>query len=91
MKKPVVLNECDDFPPPDEMEQGVMYLHKTKPFALHLCLCGCGELCMLKMDAAVGWTITNKEKLSITPSILQGEGYACRSHYIITNGVANFV
>ena len=55
----------------------------------HLCLCGCGMETPLPI-AANEWQLTVKDgKPTITPSIQQR--WPCNSHYIVTNGVANFV
>lgn len=73
-----------------EMEEGKIYISKEFETATHLCLCGCGfpTVTPLKYN---GWELTDKEgKITITPSIGNFQ-YPCKSHYIITNGVANFV
>jgi len=56
---------------------------------IHLCLCGCGHECFLPLGEGE-WSLTdNNGKITIIPSILQR--FNCKSHYIITNGKANFV
>ncbi len=72
------------------MEQGKMYISLEYQTSIHRCLCGCGEKTVLPFGKDWAWNITVKdEKVTVTPSILQQ--YPCRSHYIITDGVANFV
>jgi len=90
-------------PEPENMEQGILYISK-RCLAIHLCLCGCGEQVVTPLDEIVtesekivtemppgGWILTEKRnKISMTPSIGNYE-FPCKSHYIITNNVANFV
>ena len=90
-REPVELVECEEMPNLDDMKQGVMYYIPSKKIAYHLCLCGCGSLSGMSIDDAKGWIIHRKDKLTVTPSILMEGGSGCRSHYIITNGIANFV
>lgn len=74
---------------PADLEQGKLYISEKYEGCTHLCLCGCGVKCYLPLGAGE-WSINNnKGKVSITPSILQR--FECKSHYIITNNVANFV
>ena len=84
--EPVYIKYC---PLKKEMEQGRIYISNEYGTSNHLCLCGCGEECSLPMGED-GWkhTIEN-EKITILPSIFQT--FACKSHYIITKGKANFV
>ena len=78
-----------NIPPKKEMEQGKIYISSDYEISNHLCLCGCGEECPLPTGDN-GWSHTEKDgKITITPSILQR--FSCKSHYIITNGKANFV
>jgi hypothetical protein len=81
---------------PDTMEQGVLYYSEEYNGVNHLCLCGCGGRSYLPINSEAlpnhGWDIdfTTKGKVTLKPSILNS-GMACKSHYIITNSVANFV
>lgn len=81
---------------PDKMKQGVLYYSKEYNGVNHLCLCGCGKPSFLPINTKElpthGWNIdfTTKGKVTLTPSILNS-GLSCKSHYIITNGIANFV
>lgn len=81
---------------PEQMEQGVLYYSEEYNGLNHLCLCGCGKSSFLPINTkelpAHGWDIdfTTKGKVTLTPSILNS-GLDCKSHYIITNSVANFV
>lgn len=79
----------DFLPPKEEMEQGKIYISEKYETSNHLCLCGCGEQTVLPLKND-GWALYNTNgKITITPSILQRNG--CKSHYIITDGIANFV
>lgn len=74
---------------PDKMEFGKLYYSKEFNGSNHLCLCGCGHQCYLPIKKDE-WSLTNNNgKVTIHPSILQR--FECKSHYIITNGKANFV
>jgi len=81
----------DDFK--SKMEEGVVYYSPEFKGSSHRCLCGCGMYIYIGLREGKGcvhdWEIHNKEKLTITPSLLHTQG--CKSHYIITNGIANFV
>lgn len=74
---------------PEEMEFGKLYYSEKYNVQNHLCVCGCGQQTPFPIKEGE-WSITESEKgFSITPSILQLGG--CKSHYIITNSVANIV
>ncbi len=76
---------------PDELQQGKIYISKEHECAIHLCLCGCGEETVTPLDEKNGWVLTERnDKISLSPSIGNYQ-FACKSHYIITNNVANFV
>lgn len=71
------------------MEEGIIYINKSYECCSHLCLCGCGVECYLPLSEGE-WSLTdNNGKITITPSILQR--FDCKSHYVITNGKANFI
>ena len=83
----VVLKE-DEYMP-ETKEFGKIYYSPQFKGAGHLCLCGCGVDCYLPIKEGE-WSLSEKDgKITITPSILQR--FDCKSHYIITNGIANFV
>lgn len=85
----VVAVYSDLIPEKAHMKAGEMYISDKYLTASHLCLCGCGEEAALPMGE-FGWQMKNSEKgLTVTPSIQQR--FTCKSHYIIINGVANFV
>lgn len=73
------------------MKQGVIYVSREYGTASHKCLCGCGGLTVTPLDKPYGWTlIVNDKGVTMTPSI-GNFSFECKSHYIITNGIANFV
>lgn len=73
---------------PDHLEQNVIYISDKYKTAIHLCLCGCGHRAVTPFNM---WNITDIGKgVTFTPSILN-TNCPNRSHYIITNSVANFV
>lgn len=74
---------------PDAMEFGKLYYSKEFEGLGHLCLCGCGKKVYIPIAKDCWEVFPNNGKVTITPSLLQR--YECKSHYIITNGVANLV
>ena len=74
-----------------EMEERKVYISKEYRTSCHKCLCGCGELTVLPLHKD-GWQLIEHEdgRISFTPSIGNYQ-YACKSHYIITKNIANFV
>jgi hypothetical protein len=80
---------CETFIP-ETLEQGKLYYSKEYQTTVHLCLCGCGQetACPIGLDE---WQlkIETNGKPTMTPSLQHT--FACRSHYIITKGIANFV
>ena len=86
-KIPLELIEVDFIP--DIMEFGKFYYSEKYKISNHLCVCGCGNQVPLPIKNNE-WNLSiNNSTFSISPSILQRFG--CKSHYIITNGVANIV
>lgn len=80
----------DEFiPPKGEMRPGIIYISLRYRASSHLCLCGCGHECYLQFKDGEWNLVDNGSKITITPSIQQR--FECKSHYIITNGKANFV
>lgn len=77
-------------PPRNEMEENKIYISKEYKSASHLCLCGCKEYVHTPLNSS-GWELSEGNKgVSLTPSI-GSFNLKCKSHYIITNNVANFV
>ena len=80
----------------EEMKQGEMYISEQYNSAVHLCLCGCGVSTVLPLNHDTlpdhGWNLIKESNgtVSFTPSISNNQ-FPCKSHYIITNNVANFV
>lgn len=74
---------------PDILEEGVIYVSEEYKCTRHLCLCGCNQHVIMRLGPGEWNYIMQGNGISFTPSILQRMG--CKSHYIITDGVANFV
>lgn len=78
---------------PDVLEPNVLYISLHYKTASHLCLCGCGQLTITPLKEDYGWRFSinhNDGKVSLTPSI-GNYNFPYKSHYIITNSIANFV
>lgn len=88
-KVPIELVEVDFIPEIKEMEPGKFYYSREYEVSNHLCACGCGHPTPLPIRNGEWNMVINKEKITISPSILQR--FDCKSHYIITNGYANIV
>lgn len=90
--EPVFVEES--IPENDKLEEGKIYISEKYSVAVHLCLCGCKKLTVMTLKSVGGseyWNLIKSEKgISFTPSI-GNYNFPCRSHYIITNNVANFV
>lgn len=87
-KVPLILVKTETIP--NEMEPGKFYWSEKYEVANHLCVCGCGMKAPIPI--CIGeWSITElpNGKFSVTPSLLHLNG--CKSHYIITNSIANIV
>jgi len=89
-QEPIVLKRLnDDEFIPEKLEPNTLYYSKEYNTSLHLCLCGCGVKCCLPIKEKE-WSLEETENgVTIKPSIQQL--FECRSHYIITKNVANFV
>lgn len=74
-----------------DMEEGKVYISEEYGTSIHRCLCGCGEKTVLPLGNG-GWMLTKHDngKISFSPSIGNFQ-FPCKSNYIITNNVANFV
>jgi hypothetical protein len=82
---------------PKELEECVLYISEKYETVVHSCLCGCGERTVTPLNNVIdgkdyGWRLIkeNGGKVSLTPSIGNYQ-MDCRSHYILTKNVANFV
>ena len=83
------LVHVEFIPEQHNMKFGKLYYSKDYNTTNHLCPCGCGMQTPIPTNKD-GWTIEIKNgKVTMMPSILQRLG--CKSHYIITNGIANIV
>lgn len=85
--KPIYLDRF--LPKKEEMRKGKIYISKEFSISNHLCLCGCGEETVLPFGEGSWYLIGQDNTITITPSIQQT--FKCKSHYIITDGKANFV
>lgn len=99
IRKVKVKPVCVEFiPDKNDMIQDEIYISATYKTAVHLCLCGCGNLSVTPFMDDNDWKITLKQStgglddggLSITPSILN-KNCPNMAHYVITNDVANIL
>jgi len=76
---------------PDILEEKKVYISERFQVAIHNCLCGCGEKTVMPLREGE-WILTKESngKISFQPSIGNYQ-FDCKSHYIITNNIANFV
>lgn len=87
--KPVTV---EYIPEKEDMIQNEIYISVEYKTAVHLCLCGCGNLSVTHFMDDSGWRVYLRANLglSIMPSILN-TNCPNRYHYIITDNVANVV
>jgi hypothetical protein len=89
-KVPLELVIVDEYMPKIlEMEFGKLYYSKQYEITNHLCVCGCGQQVPLTIRNGEWNLSVINSKLNISPSILLRNG--CKSHYIISNGIANII
>lgn len=78
---------------PDFYEQGKVYISEKYKTSKHLCLCGCGRMTIMPIDDGTKWWQLVKENDG-TVSFIGSVGnyqFDCKSHYIITKNIANFI
>lgn len=82
---------CEYIPEQKDMVQDVIYISVTYKTSSHLCLCGCGNLAVTPFKNPDDWVfIMDRDKLSITPSILN-TNCPNRAHYVISKNIANLI
>ena len=76
---------------PEDIEENKIYISEEYKCAIHNCLCGCGEKTIMPLYGD-GWTLIkeNNGTVSFTPSVGNYQ-FDCKSHYVITKNVANFI
>jgi len=98
LRKITIKPVCVEFiPDKKDMVQDEIYISVEYKTAVHLCLCGCGNLSVTPFMDDTDWKVTLRQSngrdaggLSMTPSILN-TNCPNRYHYIITDNVANVV
>lgn len=93
MQKVSIIPKFVEFiPEKSQMIEKEIYISEEYHTAVHLCLCGCKNqsVTRIKETEWTIWITNSKDVISMTPSILNNN---CpnKSHYIITNNIANFV
>jgi len=88
---PIFLEGEDFIPSYKEIKEREVWISEYWGCAVHRCLCGCGEKTVLPLNNT-GWQLIKESgnRVSFTPSIGNYQ-IPCKSHYIITNNIANFV
>ncbi len=84
-------------PDDKDMEEAKVYISKRFWVAIHMCLCGCRSKTVMPIDCIIdgkdhGWKLIEEKdgKVSFTPSVGNFQ-IPCKSHYIITKNIANFI
>jgi CDGSH-type Zn-finger protein len=98
LRKVTIKPVCVEFiPDKKDMVQDEIYISAEYKTAVHLCLCGCGNLSVTPFMDDTDWRVMLRQSngrdaggLSIIPSILN-TNCPNRYHYIITDNVANVV
>lgn len=95
---PVFL-EGESYLAQDNLEQGKVYISEHWETVIHLCLCGCGQKCVIHLNKPgtpenkkTGWDlIKNGDKVSFHPSFGNWSHQSpYHAHYVITNNIAVF-
>jgi hypothetical protein len=76
---------------PEALEPNKIYISEKYNTATHACLCGCGTQTITPLNER-GWSLIKHGdgRISLIPSIGNYQ-FPCKSHYILTKNVANFV
>jgi len=85
---PVFVEEMSD-----GIVEGEVYISKKYQTSRHLCLCGCESLVIMPLDNGKKWWRLVEEE-NDTVSFIGSVGnysFECKSHYIMTKNVANFI
>jgi hypothetical protein len=85
--EPVFVEEMPDF-----YERGKIYISEKYNVAKHLCLCGCDNMTVMILGGGKWWTLVKEDNGTV--SFIGSVGnfqFDCKSHYMITKNVANFV
>lgn len=77
---------------PEKLKPNIFYISEKYKVAIHLCLCGCGEKTVTPLGGGKDWDLIKETngKISLIGSI-GNYNFPCKSHYIITKNIANFV
>ena len=77
---------------PDELEENKLYISEEYKTAIHNCLCGCGRKTITPLTGGKFWDLVkeNNGTISLIGSV-GNYSFPCKSHYIITKNIANFV
>ena len=77
---------------PNNLEYGKVYISETYNTSTHLCLCGCPNKVIMPLGGGNWWELVKEPNGTV--SFIGSVGnyrFECKSHYIITKNVANFV
>lgn len=77
---------------PSDYERNKVYISEKYKTSKHLCLCGCDNMVIMPLTGGQWWDLV--KELNGTVSFIGSIGnynFDCKSHYIITKNVANFV
>lgn len=89
--KPVFV---DTVPPLHEMEEATLYISEKYQTIVHKCLCGCGMQTVTPISPLLNnhWYFVKEDDnvVSLIGSV-GNYSFPCKSHYIITKNIANFV
>ena len=77
---------------PNELEENKLYISEEYKTAVHNCLCGCSRKTITPLGGGKFWDLVkeNNGTVSLIGSV-GNYSFPCKSHYIITKNIANFV
>ena len=84
---PVFVDEMPAF-----IERGKVYISEIYSTSQHICLCGCDNMVYMPITGGMFWDLVKEKDGTVTFIGSVGNyNFPCKSHYIITKNVANFV
>jgi len=85
--EPVFVDEIPSF-----IERGKVYISEKYKTSKHICLCGCDEMVIMPISGGQFWDMIKEPNGTV--SFIGSVGnynFPCKSHYIMTKNVANFI
>lgn len=92
IKKVKIIPQFVEYiPENNELIENNLYISEKYKACVHKCLCGCGNIVSTPLNND-GWNLIkhSEDLISLIPSI-GNYSFQCRSHYVISKNIANFI